>query len=75
MLHHAPPEAEPTYAIDPGDGLLLRRGWTLVWCGWQWDVIRSEALMGLEAPEAVDDGGEPLGGQIICRFQPNEFSR
>lgn len=74
-LHHAAPEAEPTYAIDPGDGLLLRRGWSLVWCGWQWDVIRSEALMGLEAPEALDDNGQPLNGQIICRFQPNTFSR
>ncbi len=74
QLHLAPPEAVPTAAIDPGDGLLLRHGWTLAWCGWQWDVTRSAALLGLDAPEATDAGGQSLVGSAICRFQPNEFA-
>lgn len=78
MIHHAAPTAVPTAAIDPGDGFLLRRGWTLAWCGWQWDVIRSPALMGLDAPEAGSDMGHSaltsLQGQTLLQFQPNERS-
>ena len=58
-----------TAEIDPGDGFLMRHGWTLVFCGWQWDVVRSSALMGLDAPQAVGQDGQPLTGQIACMFQ------
>lgn len=71
MLNHAAPTPVPTEAIDPGDGFLLRRGWTLAWCGWQWDTIKSAALMGLDAPEAVNEAGQPLHGQVLLQFQPN----
>jgi Alpha/beta hydrolase domain len=56
-------------AIDPGDGFLMRRGWTLAWCGWQWDVLRSPAQMGLEAPQALEHG-RPIEGQVLVQFQP-----
>ena len=68
----APAVLTPTERIDPGDGFLMRRGWTLAFCGWQWDVLRSPALMGLEAPQALDADGRPLRGQVLVRFQPNE---
>ncbi len=76
MLNHAAPTAVPTEAIDPGDGFLLRHGWTLAWCGWQWDTIRSAALMGLDAPEAVEQSAEAnsIQGKILLQFQPNERS-
>ncbi|MGI8856639.1 MAG: alpha/beta hydrolase domain-containing protein [Thermomicrobiales bacterium] len=74
MFNHAAPTLVPTEQIDPGDGFLLRRGWTLAWCGWQWDVIKSAALMGLDAPEAVDEAGQPLAGQILLQFQPDARS-
>ena len=48
----------------------MRRGWTVAWCGWQWDVLRSAALMGLEAPQAVEDG-QPIDGMMSLEFQPN----
>jgi hypothetical protein len=37
---------------DPGDGFLLARGWTVAWCGWQWDVPEGSGLLGLRAPVA-----------------------
>jgi hypothetical protein len=61
----------PTDEIDPGDGFLLRRGWSIAWCGWQWDVIAGPGLMGLDAPTALEHG-RPIRGQAICEFQPNE---
>lgn len=70
-LNGAPPEPIPTAAIDPGDGLLLREGWTIAWCGWQWDIAPSDVLLGLRAPEAQGPNGDALSGQTAFRFQPN----
>ncbi|MBO0894670.1 MAG: hypothetical protein J2O39_09850, partial [Acidimicrobiales bacterium] len=56
--------AGPDPSIDPGDGLLLSQGWTVAWCGWQWDVT---AGLGLEAPVALA-GGAPIEGEIRVDF-------
>ena len=69
-LNHAPATPVPTEAIDPGDGFLMRHGWTVAWCGWQWDVVRSPALLGLESPLALEDG-EPITGRVSVEFRPN----
>ena len=42
-------------------------GWTLAWCGWQWDVVRSPVLMGLEAPQALGNGA-PIQGRSWSSF-------
>jgi hypothetical protein len=73
-FNRVPPEPIPTEEIAPGDGFLMRHGWTVAWCGWQWDVERSPALMGLEAPLAARDGA-PLAGQAVVEIQPNEPCR
>ena len=67
----APVELEPTERIHPGDGFLLERGWTIAWCGWQWDVPRSPARMGLTVPQALGPDGRPVVGSVTLRFQPN----
>lgn len=69
LYNRAPAVLEPTYDIDPGDGFLFRHGWTVVWCGWQWDVPRSPARMGLAAPNAVGPDGQPIAGQVQLRYQ------
>lgn len=43
--------------VDPGDGFLLDRGWTVAWCGWQWDVLRGPGRLGLTAPEVEVEPG------------------
>ena len=53
----------PTEAIDPGDGFLMRHGWTVAWCGWQWDVLPRPGAAGLEAPQALDADGRPIRGR------------
>ncbi len=70
MINRAPIEPVPTERIPAGDGFLLRRGWTLAWCGWQWDVNRGPGLMGIEAPQALE-AGRPIAGQVMVQFQPN----
>ncbi len=60
----------PSSAIPAGDGWTFRHGYSIAWIGWQHDVYRSDALMGLEAPEALIDG-KPIRGEVIVEMQPN----
>jgi len=81
MLNDAPPEEIPTATIAPGDGFLLRRGWTMAWCGWQWDVIPSDALMGFDAPAAREavpgqvGATREIAGQVSVWWQPSAPER
>lgn len=71
-FNRGPVEVVPTEKIDPGDGFLFRRGWTVGWVGWQWDVVRSPALMGLEPPQALGPDGQPIAGDVLVQLQPHE---
>ena len=63
LYNRAAPVMEPTAEIDPGDGFLLDQGFTIAWCGWQWDVPRSPERMGLAAPIAA------VEAELQLRFQ------
>jgi hypothetical protein len=56
--------------IEPGDAWPLRRGYTVAWSGWQWDVVRGPGMVGLGAPEGLDGEGRPLEGMVRVRVQP-----
>ena len=68
----APPPPAIDGRIDPGDGFLLRRGWTVFSGGWQWDVIRRPGYLGLDAPSALVADGRPIQGNVLVEFQPSE---
>lgn len=70
LFNRAPAEVPPTANVPAGDGFLFRHGWTVAWIGWQWDVYRSDALMGLVPPLALDDG-KPLRGRTVVEIHPN----
>ena len=57
--------------LDPGNGFLMRQGYTVVWCGWQDDVPAVPGLVRIHVPEAVGPGGQPLVGKIAVTFQPD----
>jgi hypothetical protein len=57
--------------LEPGNGFLMRQGYTVVWCGWQDDVPAVPGLVRINVPEAVDAGGQPISGQIAVTFQPD----
>jgi hypothetical protein len=60
----------PSGRIAAGDGWVLPRGLSVLWVGWQWDIERRPGTVGLDAPEALGDDGEPLRGQARLGFQP-----
>jgi hypothetical protein len=61
---------DPTTAEDFGNGFLMRRGYTVAWCGWQHDVPRQDGLVALTVPTARGDLG-PIGGPVLCEWRPN----
>src|SRR5262249_3685247 len=61
---------DPTTAADFGNGLLMRHGYTVAWCGWQHDVPRQDGLMALTVPVARGADG-PISGPVLCEWRPN----
>jgi len=61
----------PDGSPDPGDGFLMRHGFTQAFCGWQVDV---PAGMRMEAPVAYENG-EPVKGQAFLQFTPVRAAR
>lgn len=57
LLFVVPNRGVPTNAPWLKGGFLLDRGWTIVSCGWQWDVKRTPATLGLTAPVAEVPAG------------------
>ena len=70
-LNSVPTANDPTSPLEAGNGYLMRRGYTVVWGGWQADVPPTPGLIGMHAPEAIGPQG-PLTGRIMCQFQCNE---
>jgi len=59
------PGCDPNPPVDPGDGWLMRHGWTVVSCGWQCDLPPDvPGLLRLEAPEALGANGERVTGRV-----------
>ncbi|BDB40748.1 MULTISPECIES: alpha/beta hydrolase domain-containing protein [Mycobacterium] len=57
LLFVVPNRGVPTNAPWLKGGFLLDRGWTIASCGWQWDVQRGPAILGLTAPRADVEPG------------------
>ena len=67
------PDVAPNEPLDPGNGFLMRHGYTVAWCGWQHDVPEAPGLMRIRAPEAVTAEG-PVSGKIVVTFVPDAAS-
>ena len=59
---------------DPGDGWLLRKGYTVAALGWQWDAPNTPESLRLYAPVA-HQGHRPIIGLLRDDFTPFETSR
>ena len=70
FFNRAPAPPIDSDAIPEGDGFLQRRGYSVLSIGWQWDVYRSAALIGLEAP-AIRIDGQPVTGLCCVEMRPH----
>jgi alpha/beta hydrolase family protein len=56
---------------EPGNGFLMRQGYTVLWCGWQDDVPTTAELIRIHVPEAIEADGKSIAGEIAVTFQPD----
>src|SRR5215510_428480 len=67
FFNQARGSADPTTEAEMGDGFLMRRGFTLVWLGWQFDTPEGGRALRLYAPVATDNG-KPITGWVRSDF-------
>jgi hypothetical protein len=60
-FNDAPPDNDPSTLTAAGNGYLMRQGYTVVWSGWQGDLLAGEGLLTTELPEALQDGKRVRG--------------
>ncbi|MBL6616165.1 MAG: hypothetical protein ISP45_19280 [Reyranella sp.] len=58
---------DPKTLADVGNGFPMRRGYTIVWSGWDPDAPRANMGLGLSAPVATNDG-EPIVEMVREEF-------
>jgi hypothetical protein len=54
-----------------GDGFLQRRGYTVVWSGWQGDLLPGANRLTIRVPVAREAGGGAITGRVRAEFTPN----
>jgi hypothetical protein len=62
---------DPKTAADFGNGFLLRHGWTVVWSGWDAELLPGGDRLRLAAPRAVSDAGA-ITGPVRCEVIVDE---
>jgi hypothetical protein len=56
FLNDGPEANDPTTLEHAGNGFLMRQGYTIVWCGWQGDLMALKNWLVLNVPVATDNG-------------------
>src|SRR4029077_15041125 len=56
FLNDAPQADDPRTLEDAGNGFLMRQGYTIVWCGWQGDLMPIKNWLVLNVPIATNKG-------------------
>jgi hypothetical protein len=56
FLNDAPEANDPNTLADAGNGFLMRQGYTIVWCGWQGDLLPLKNWLVLNVPAATNRG-------------------
>ena len=70
--------SDPSTREDFGDGFLMRRGFTVVWVAWQWDVPDRPELLRLDPVFVTANertGGRPIEGLVRADHVFSEPSR
>ncbi|MCC7424334.1 MAG: hypothetical protein IT428_29040 [Planctomycetaceae bacterium] len=59
--------ADPKTEKDAGDGFLMRHGFTIVWSGWDGELLPDPQRLRMQCPVARKDG-EPIVGMVRCEL-------
>jgi hypothetical protein len=59
---------------DPGDGFLMEHGFTVVWSGWDGELLPNPDKLRLSPPIAKDKG-QPITGPVRCEVIANSATK
>jgi hypothetical protein len=65
---------DPTSRADAGNGFLFERGYSLLWTGWNWDVLPGDGRLQIELPIATEQG-KPIVGPVAAEFVVGQWTR
>ena len=71
FLNDAPASNDPSTLEHAGNGFLMRQGYTIVWCGWQGDLMPIKDWLVLNVPVATDNG-KPIVSKIRTEIVVDE---
>ncbi len=71
FLNDAPEANDPTTLEHAGNGFLMRQGYTIVWCGWQGDLMPLKNWLVLNVPIA-SNRGKPITGKSRAEIVVDE---
>ena len=57
-----------TTANPAGDGFLEQQGYSIVWSGWQGDLVPAAGQLGITVPVASNPDGSPVTGLVRSEF-------
>lgn len=74
FLNDAPQSNDPSALQDAGNGFLMRQGYTIVWCGWQGDLMPAKNWLVLNVPVATNGGkpAEPIFSKVRTEIVVDE---
>ncbi len=56
---------------DMGNGFLIEQGYSILWTGWNWDVIPGAQNLTIDLPVAVNQDGSAITGRIVTEIAPS----
>ena len=59
---------DPRGLFHAGNGFLMEQGYTLLWSGWNWDVLPGNDRLQIELPMALGADGMPLSATIAAEI-------
>ena len=62
---------DPSTVEDAGNGFLMRQGYTIVWCGWQGDLMPIKNWLVLNVPVATNNG-KPIVSKVRTEIVVDE---
>ncbi len=65
---------DPVSRADAGDGFLFEQGYSLLWSGWNWDVLPGDGRLQIELPIATENGA-PITGTVAAEFVVSGWTR
>ena len=71
FLNDAPATNDPSAVADAGNGFLMRQGYTIVWCGWQADLMPIKNWLVLDVPVATNRG-KPIVSKVRTEIVVDE---